>query len=235
MENITDPNINIDPTSRLLLERIKKNGILSRLNQDIRPGFMLNIVQYIPTFMAENYTDPNINIDHTTRLLLDQIQNNSLLSCLGQSHGDNMAIAVDVKIEHLQRPRPTKEHSNADALSPIATGLDKDIDNKHFKLIYSIDLIDVPLIYIGFEMKLMNRSNITVDDNILLMNNGYRRVLISKNVRADFLNNIHKANQGIGRAKKLACRYCLWAVIDRDIENMFRFCDARARNSDSQP
>ncbi|KII72986.1 hypothetical protein RF11_08161 [Thelohanellus kitauei] len=148
------------------------------------------------------------------------------------------------------RFRPTKEHSNADALSRMPMWRDVDFNNKYSTWINSMDLINVPLNLdkirhetagypilrgvIKFHQNgwpsvnpnspyywfYRNRSSITLEDDILVLNTGFTRVVIPKYLQVDSLKIIHKGHWGIVRGKQLARRYCSWPEIDRDIENM---------------
>ncbi|KII71840.1 Pol polyprotein [Thelohanellus kitauei] len=80
----------------------------------------------------------------------------------------------------------------------------------------------------------MNRADITFEDNVLLLNTGYPRVLIPKKLRTEFFKIVHKGQWCIFKAKQLSRRYCSWPEIDRGIENMICSCAAWAKNSISQ-
>ncbi|KII70571.1 hypothetical protein RF11_04930 [Thelohanellus kitauei] len=143
----------------------------------------------------------------------------------------------------------------------MPTGHDVDLDNKYLTWINSIDLINMPLkldkirhetavdLYQQGVIKFhqngwpsvnpsspynwfyRNRSSITLEDDILVLNMGFTRVVTPKIFQADFLMIIDKGHWGIVLAKQLARKYCSWTEIDRDIEKMVRSCVACAKNS----
>ncbi|KII74707.1 hypothetical protein RF11_15108 [Thelohanellus kitauei] len=64
----------------------------------------------------------------------------------------------------------------------------------------------------------MHRNNISCEDDVLVMNLGFPRVLIPKSLQKETLKQIHKGHWGIVRVKQFAKRYCILPGIDRDLE-----------------
>lgn len=51
-----------------------------------------------------------------------------------------------------------------------------------------------------------------------------QRVVIPKTLQSTVLEELHKTHVGITKMKQLACCYCIWKGIDRDIERIVKSC-----------
>ncbi|KII72610.1 Transposon Tf2-11 polyprotein [Thelohanellus kitauei] len=157
--------------------------------------------------------------------------------------------------------RPTEKHTNADALSRRPKGPDYEFDKKLSDGVNVIDLIEIPLNrdILRFETRkdtclreflcflekgwpcikkdsfmfwfYKNRNSISVEDGLLVLNLGFPRILIPKSMQKEVLKVLHTAHWGVVKTKQLARRYCVWRVIEKDIESMIRSCVPCSKNA----
>ena len=74
-----------------------------------------------------------------------------------------------------------------------------------------------------------------IDGCLLKHGDETTRVVVSSDIRQLLLLQLHSANVGSARMRKLARRYIWWPGIDRDIDKMVCNCDACALHRNSLP
>ncbi|GBL81808.1 Uncharacterized protein K02A2.6 [Araneus ventricosus] len=64
-------------------------------------------------------------------------------------------------------------------------------------------------------------SDYILNSGILFKNN---HIVIPKTLQSTILNELHSTHIGITKMKQLVRRYCIWKIIDKDIENLVKSC-----------
>ncbi|KII71023.1 hypothetical protein RF11_12603 [Thelohanellus kitauei] len=123
--------------------------------------------------------------------------------------------------------RSMNHHTNVDGLSRQPIGQDNGFDQKYYNLVNSRTMIDTPnncdvlkLETKGTQSCRRHQNNISCEDDVLVMNLGFPRVVIPMSLQEETMKQIHEGHWGIVRAKRFAGRYYIGPCIDRNMENM---------------